>query len=181
GAKTSLDKVADQLGFVDVSHDEVMPTRIFLSLRCRRARLFVVVLTMYQRGEAVPRVALDPFPYVEDRTAGRIHHHATNLSKRFEILDGNPERRQDHNVLCLDPAEIDVTSVRPPCVRRAGSRFPLPGHKELDAHRLEFRVHVRVMDDLARQVDSTIRKLLSRLLGVLDRPLHPVTEPELLR
>src|SRR5689334_6060696 len=36
------------------------------------------------------------------------------------------------------------------------------------------------MDDLACQVDGTIRKLLSGLIGVLNCPFDPITEAELL-
>ena len=58
---------------------------------------------------------------------------------------------------------------------------PINGHEEGDPHRLEFGVHVRVMDDFTRQIDGTIRELLSRLIGVVDRALDSVAEAKFLR
>src|SRR6185312_13631390 len=42
-------------------------------------------------------------------------------------------------------------------------------------------VDVRVVDDLAREVDLLVRELLARLIGVLDCALDSVTEAELAR
>ena len=50
-----------------------------------------------------------------------------------------------------------------------------------DAHLLQSRVDVRVVDDLAEQEHAAIGKALPRLVGVLDRAIDAVTEPELAR
>ena len=134
----------------------------------------MVVLAVNQRSESVSRVTLNSLPDVEYRAAGRVDHHAADLSKSLEVLDGDPESRQDYHILGFHPTEIDLPASRLPHPR-------LLRHEERDSHRPEFRVHVRVMDDLAGKVDGTIRKLLPRLVRIVDRPLDPITEAELLR
>ena len=42
-------------------------------------------------------------------------------------------------------------------------------------------VDVRVVDDLAGQEDAPVGKLLARLVGVVDRAVDAVAEPELAR
>jgi hypothetical protein len=53
--------------------------------------------------------------------------------------------------------------------------------QEADAHRAQLIVDVRVMDDLAGQKHGAIGKAAARLVGVIDRPVDAVTEPELAR
>src|SRR4029450_1898377 len=100
-------------------------------------------LAVDERGEAVARVALDALPDVENGATGGVDHHATDLSKDLAVCDRDPEGRKDYNVLGLDSTEIDAAVL---------------GHEEGDPHSLEFRIHVRVMDDLAGQVYGTIRE-----------------------
>ncbi len=58
-------------------------------------------------------------------------------------------------------------------VRRVG--------QELDALAAQPIVHMRVVDDLAGQEDAAIGKALARLIRVVDRAVHAVTESELAR
>ena len=130
---------------------------------------------MNERSEPISRVALNSLPDVEHRSTRRVNQHASDLTKDFEVPDRHTERRQDHYILGLHPTEIDVPASRFPL--RAS---PFPRHEERDTHRPEFRVHVRVMDDLTGQINGTIRELLSGLVGVVDCPFDPITEPKLL-
>ena len=86
--------------------------------------------------------------------------------RQIEGHDMAADADRDHRAIKADAAEIDA---------------PILRHEEGYPHRLEFRVHVRIMDDLAGQVDGTIRELLSGLVGVLDRALDSITKAELLR
>ena len=53
--------------------------------------------------------------------------------------------------------------------------------QEADAERPQLVVDVRVVDDLAGQVDVLVGELAPRLVGVVHGPVHAVAEPELLR
>jgi hypothetical protein len=78
--------------------------------------------------------------------------------------DGDAEGRQDHDVVGADMVER---------LARVG--------QEPDAQRPELVVHVRVVDDLAGQVDRPIGKARPRLVGVVHGAIDAVAEPELLR
>src|SRR5205814_1099147 len=45
-------------------------------------------------------------------------------------------------------------------------------------HLAQASVDMRVVDDLADEIDAPVGKLLARLIRVLYRALHPVAEPE---
>src|SRR3954470_549666 len=107
-AQPSLDEIAHQLRLVEVADDEVVSTRILLSLRSRSPRLFMVVLAVNEGGESVARVTLHALPDVEHRATRRIHHHATDAAQDLEVGDRDSERRQDHDVLWLHAAEINL-------------------------------------------------------------------------
>jgi hypothetical protein len=77
------------------------------------------------------------------------------------------ERRQDDDVLRVHGGEVE--------------RAVRVGHEDLDPHAPEFRVDVRVVDDLANEQQPPIGELPARLIGVLHRALHPVAESELAR
>ncbi len=159
-----LDECAHLLRLIHVADDEVVPTSLLPHLRCRRARLLVVVLPVDQRREAVAGVALDTLPDVEHRAAGGVHQHATDAAQRLEVVEGDAERRDDHHILRRDPRVVEAL---------------LAGDEELDPHRLHLGIHVRVVNDLTHQHDASIGKLVPRLVGILDRTLDAVAEAEL--
>ena len=89
------------------------------------------------------------------------------LAQRREVVDRHAEGREDHHVLGA------TTRVVEPVVRSAtGGTMPIS---------LQLRVHVRVVDDLARQDRSPVGELAARLVRVLHRALHAVAEAELPR
>src|SRR5688572_32108558 len=51
----------------------------------------------------------------------------------------------------------------------------------MNAHGLDARVDVGVVNDFARQEDAAIGKLAARLIGVIDGAIDAVTEAEFLR
>ena len=53
------------------------------------------------------------------------------------------------------------------------------GAQEGDAHLPQLRIHVRIVNDFAREEDPAVRKLRSRLVRVFHRPLDAVAESEL--
>jgi hypothetical protein len=163
----AFDVVADHARFVHVPHDDVGTPRILEHLRRRCARLFVVVLSVDERREAVTRIRLDALPHVEHRATRRVDEHATDGAQRLERLDRHPKGREDHDVVGLDGREVEV-----PVRTRL---------HDLDAHAAELRVHVRVVDDLASEDEVPIGKFLSSLVGVLDGALDAIAEAELLR
>jgi hypothetical protein len=87
-------------------------------------------------------------------------------TQRLEVVHGDTERRQDHDVVPRDPREVEPL---------------LPAPENLDPHVAQLSVHVRVVNDLPHEHDPPVRKLAPRLIRVLDGPLDPVTEPELPR
>ena len=67
-------------------------------------------------------------------------------------------------------------------LRRRGRRVPTSGvAEELDALAAQPIVDVRVVDDFAGQKNAPIGKALARLIGVVDRAVDAVAEPELAR
>ena len=164
-AQATFDEIADQLCLFHVANYEVLTAFVLLCLRRRRARLFVVMLAVNERSESIARVTLDSLPDVEHRAAGRVDHHAPDLAKDLEVPDRHSECGKNDHICGPHSTEIDV---------------PILGHEEGDPHRLEFGVHVRVMDDLTRQIDGTIREFLSGLICVVDRALDSVAEAKFL-
>ena len=77
--ESAFDEIADDPRLFHVPDHEVVRVGILGGLRRRGSRLFMVVLAMHQRGKSVPRITFDPFPDVENRPAGRVHHHAADL------------------------------------------------------------------------------------------------------
>ena len=128
--------------------------------------LFMPMLAMDHRSEAVPSIRLDPLPDIEHRAAGSIDQHGSDGAKGGEILDRDAERRENHHVIGGDPREIEVALI--------GSM------DELDAHGLEFLVDMGIVDDLTDHHELAGRKLGPGFVGVLDRPVDSVAEPELL-
>jgi hypothetical protein len=161
-----LDEIADDARLFHVAHHEVTPLGILEDLRCRRARLFVVILPVNERREAIARVALDALPDVEHRSARRVHEHAADRAKSLEILDRHAERRKNHDVVGLEAPEVEDAVGR---------------QENLDPHLAEAGVDVRVVDDLADEEQASVRELAASLVRVLDGALDAVAEAELAR
>ena len=88
--------------------------------------------------------------------------------RSVEIANGDAERREDDDVLRGDTCVIEDRLA-------VGIVF---GRENLDTHLAEPPVDVRVVDDLADKQDAAIGELSSGLVGVLDRSLNAVAEPE---
>src|SRR5262249_21396077 len=151
-----------------VPHDQIVPVWVLLHLRRRSSRLLVVVLAVNQRGEPVTCVALDTLPDVEYGTTGGIHENTADLAQRLEIVDGHAEGRHDNDVFWANRAKIERTG-------------RIRTEQNIDAHVPQPVVDERIVNDFADEEDPLVRKLATRLISVLDRPLHPVTESEFAR
>ena len=128
----------------------------------------MIVLAVDERRVSVSRVALHALPHVQHRAARRVDHHAASLTESREVGDRHPERRQDHHVVRIHDAEIER------CLR--GIRVVL---EEDHAGIAQPGIDVRIVDDLAGEIDLPVGKFLARLVGVLDRALDPVAEAKL--
>ena len=136
GRQLPLNEVADDPGLVHVPDDEIMRVGIFGCLRCRRAGFFMVVLAVHERRKAIARITFHAFPDVENRAAGGVDHHAADLPERLEVLDRDPESRQnDHigrlNARIIDSLRADLENLHP--------------------HVPKLPVHMRIVDDLPGQ------------------------------
>ena len=160
-----LDEVAHHTRLVHVQYDEIAAARILRDLACGGFGLLVVVLAVNNRGEPVFGVPLNPLPHVEDGPTGRIDHDAADLAEPVEILLGHAERRQDDHILGGQSRKVELPLVCP--VQKA------------DAHLLHLPVDVRIMNDLPHEMDRAPGELAAGLVGILDRTVHPVAEPEL--
>src|SRR5437762_937777 len=112
-APRSLDVRADFTRFRHVAHDEVLPARVFGDLARGGLCLLVVVLAVDDGGEPVLRVGVDALPDVEHRSARRVHEDASDRAQPLEVLHGDPEGRKNDDVSGGDPAEVELTFVRP--------------------------------------------------------------------
>ncbi len=164
GLGAALDPLAHQPGFFPIEHHQRTASGILEDLARGGPGFLVPVLAMDDRGETVPGIALDPFPHVEDRSAGGIHHDAADPAERLEIVDGDPEGRKDHHVGRGQRSEVEAAG---------------PAGQKDDPHPFQPAVDVRVMNDLAHQEEPPVGKLGAGFIGVFDRPIHPVAEPEL--
>ena len=136
-------------------------------LRRGGARLLVVALAVDDHGVAVAGAAVHHLPDVQHAAAGRVDEHAALLAEVLHVGRGHAERRQDHHVAALDH-------------RVAGCRV-LAVRQDDDPHLLEPGVDVGIVDDLAEQKGAAIGKAPARFVGVLDRSIDAVAEPELAR
>ena len=160
-----FDVTAHGVRFVHVPDDDVLPARVLGHLARRGLRLLVVVLAVDQRREAVPGVGVHALPDVEDRAAGRVHEDAPHAAQPLEVADRHAERGEDHHVVRSHRGEVELAA------RGAV--------EALHAHGMELGIDVGVVDDLAHQEQAAVRKLGARLVGVLDRAVDAVAEPEL--
>ena len=118
---------------------------------------------MDQRGEPFSRVSIHPLPHIEDGPTGGVDHDAAERAQRLEVTQGHPECGQNDDVLRPHLRIIEA---------------PLARREEDDTHLAQFRVDVRVVNDLAREENASVGKLGARLIRILHRALDPVTEPE---
>src|SRR5688572_24346386 len=123
----------------------------------------MVVFAVNQRCEAVLRVALDALPDIEHGSAGRVDKDALDATQLVEVVNRDAERGEDHHVLRRHRAEIELTVSR---------------LEDLDAHFPQACVHVRVVDDLAHQINAAVRELAARLIRVFHGALDPIAEAE---
>ena len=165
GGKAAFDVVAQQPSFAHVAHDQVVAT-VRSHLGGGGLRLLVLILAVNEGGKAVARVGVDPLPDIQHRPAGRVDENAADLTECGKVVDGHPKRGHDHDVVARDAGEVE----------RSG-RFGTGQNR--DAHLPQALVDVRVMDDLANQVDGPVGELAASLIRVIDRALDPVAEPEL--
>ena len=164
GVAALLDEIADQPRLRHVQHHEVAAAGILHHLAGGRLGLLVVVLAVDDRGEAVAGVALHPLPDVEHRAAGGIDQHAADRPQTLEVADGHSEGRQDDDVVGGDAAEVEFAGLAP--------------EEELHAHVAQLLVDMGIVDDLADQEQPPVGELDPGLIGVIDRPVHSVAEPE---
>ncbi len=162
-----LEVAAHRLGLVHVPHDQVSTTRMSCDLTGGGLRLFMEVLAVDDGGVAVLGIRVDPLPHIQHRAAGGIHQHTADLPQPREVLHRHAEGRQNHHVRHGHVAEVELAAVRT--------------EQELHAHGAQLRVDVRIVDDLAHQEGAAVGELGPGLVGVLDRPVHPVAKAELTR
>ena len=107
-------------------------------------------------------VAAHVLPDVEHRTARRVDQRASAPVELLEHRDGHAERGQDDDVRGAEAIDgVNLVA------------------QETDALGAQVFVHVRVVDDFAREEHLAVRKSLARLVRVIDRAVHAVAEPEL--
>ncbi len=116
------------------------------------------------RGEAVLRIADDVLPDVQNRPARRVDERAALVHEPRHVAHRDAEGGKDHDV---------VRSQRLPAFSRIA--------EEPDVGGAQLIVDVRVVDDLAGQEDVPSGEAAARLIRVIDRAVHSVTESELAR
>jgi len=113
------------------------------------------------RREAVLRVSPDVLPDVQHRSACRVDQRAAPLFELRELRHGHTKGGQDDDV---------VRPERRAILARIG--------QEPDAPRPQLIVDVGIVDDFAGQEDALVRKLLARLVRIVDRAIDAVAEAE---
>src|SRR5215212_3024509 len=122
---------------------------------------------MDDAGEAARGVTRHALPHREDRPAGRVDHDAPLLLELLDPVYGGTEGGQEDHVFGRETVESLL-----------GGAFEAGG-EELYPHLAQPVVHGDVVDHVPRYEDAPVRELLPGLEGVVDGPVHPVAEPEL--
>ena len=165
------DVVADEHRLVHVPDDEVLPP-IVLERPERRSRATPRgwYFPWISGGEPVLGVALHALPDVQYGAARGVHEDAADLAcSRLKSWIVTPKA-----------GRITTSSLRS---RREKSKVAPSSVRvdELDPHLRHPLVDVRIVDDLTDEIDPlAIRELVNRLVGVVDRAVDAVAEPELL-
>ena len=163
-AGASADHVAQQPGLLRVEDHDVAPAVHGRGLGRGRLRLLVMQLAVDDRGEAVARVLAHLLPDVEHRAAGRVDQRAAPPLQPLQVRHRHAERRNDDDVVGDEVVHRFV--------RIAQKTNPRLAQAVVD---------LRVVDDLAGQVDAAVGEAAARLVGVADRAVDAVAEPELAR
>jgi hypothetical protein len=121
---------------------------------------------MNDGGEALSRVLVDSLPDEENGAASRVHQDASDILELLEVLDGDPKGGEEHHVGGLYRGKVE-----PP------TRI---GIKEANPHVSHALVHMGIVNDLTDKKYCLIWKFLSSLVGIVDGPVHAITEAELL-
>jgi len=159
------DVIADVVRLLQREDDEVMAAAADPRLRAGGLGLLMPGLAVNDAGDVILRILADAFPDAHDVAAGRIHKPA---AFGFELLphgDFHPESGNNDNVILLQVGDVRVLFA-------AG--------EELDAHRADLIVDLRVMDDFAEDVERLIGEDLPRGIGQVNGPLDAVAKAELL-
>ena len=114
-------------------------------------------------GDAHGGVVFHPFPHFHDVSAGRIHDLDSLFLQRVHEGGGNAEGGNDHHV------------VRDNLIIRGVQM--LPG-KFFNALPLQLAVYLRIVDDVADQVNLPVREDLARRIGDVDGAADAVAESE---
>jgi len=130
-----------------------------------RAGLLVRVLAVDEGREACGGEAIDVLPDVEDRPARGVHQDTAARPETGQLFHRHAERREDDDVQGTDRLQPRAAPVRLP--------------QEPDPHLFQAGVDVRVVNDLADQVDRAIGKFSARLVGVFDGAVDPVAKTKL--
>src|SRR5216684_8764479 len=124
------------------------------------------VFPVHQRRETFLRVFLHSFPDVEHRAACGVDQNAADFSKPLKVTYRDTESWQDNDVGRANRRKIECTVDL--ASKNCYSLF------------FETPIDVRIVDDFTHHEQPSCGKFFPRLIGVLDRPVHPVTEPEFL-
>ena len=166
GRHVAANKLADQVGFVQVADAQVLAAIVGHRLRRGGARFLVIMLAVNDHGVAITRVIVNLLPDIQHAAAGGIDEHALLRLEMLEFRYADPECRHDNDVPGGDIAK--------PRHRVAGLI------ENLDAHVAQALVDVRIVDDLAGQKHAPVGKLPAGLVGVVDGTINAVTKPEFL-
>jgi hypothetical protein len=163
GVAAAANVVADARRLAAIEDDQI-PAAVLDGLRGGRLRFLVPHLPVNHRRVAAFRIAAHVLPDVQHRAARGVDQRAAAAFQLLQHRHRHTERGENDDV------------VRP---EAAGARGLVA--EELDAHRAQLLVDVRVVNDLAGQVDRALRKPLARLVRVVDGAIHAVAEAELSR
>jgi hypothetical protein len=160
----AADVVADDLGLRAVANDQVPAAGVLQGLGRRGPGLLVVHLAVDDGGVALLGISLHVLPDVQHGSARRVHHRAAAGLQIEQQAHGDAKRRENHHVPGPE------------------GRDGLAGIREnADAERTQAVVDLRVVDDLARQVDLAARKAAPCLVGVVDGAVDAIAEAEFAR
>ena len=160
------DVVADVVGFVQVVNHEIMTGAEGGGLGSRGLGLLMLGFAVDDAGHRFTRILPDPFPDAHHITARGVDQQA---ALGFEFLPGlnlGSKRRNDHHIVRFQLIHLGRT-------RLGGNRH--------DSHVADLVVDLRVVDDLAKQVNGARwREDAARGVSQVDRAFNAVTKAEFL-
>mmetsp|Transcript_18910 Transcript_18910/g.24573 ORF Transcript_18910/g.24573 Transcript_18910/m.24573 type:complete len:239 (+) Transcript_18910:509-1225(+) len=143
----------------------ILHTNIILTKTRGSNRLFMSILSMNDTRQTLLLMRIHSIPHLTHPRTGSIHHSHILLIKVLHLLQTRSKRRQNNHILIPHHLKILTTLLRL--------------INKIHLHILQMIIHLRVMNQLIRNMDIFLRKLLHSLIRQGNATFHTPTKPKI--